>query len=74
MLRERNLTRFHRVLADHIEAVMPIVYTPTVGSAIQHFSQTYRSPSQGLFLAAPQQQRFADDHQRTPAPGRPRHW
>ena len=51
ILRERNLTLFHRVLADHIEAVMPIVYTPTVGSAIQHFSQTYRSPSQGLFLA-----------------------
>ena len=60
ILRERNLTLFHRVLADHIEAVMPIVYTPTVGSAIQHFSQTYRSPSQGLFLAAPQQQRFAE--------------
>ena len=60
ILRERNLTLFHRVLADHIEAVMPIVYTPTVGSAIQHFSQTYRSPSQGLFLAAPQQQRFTE--------------
>lgn len=60
ILRERNLTLFHRFLADHIEAVMPIVYTPTVGSAIQHFSQTYRSPSQGLFLAAPQQQRFAE--------------
>ncbi len=60
ILRERNLTLFHRVLADHIEAVMPIVYTPTVGSAIQHFSQTYRSPTQGLFLAAPQQQRFSE--------------
>ncbi len=60
ILRERNLTLFHRVLSDHIEAVMPIVYTPTVGSAIQHFSQTYRSPSQGLFLAAPQQQRFTE--------------
>ncbi|MCX5948550.1 MAG: oxaloacetate-decarboxylating malate dehydrogenase [Cyanobacteria bacterium] len=60
ILRERNLTLFHRLLADHIEAVMPIVYTPTVGSAIQHFSQTYRSPSQGLFLAAPQQERFSE--------------
>jgi malate dehydrogenase (oxaloacetate-decarboxylating) len=60
ILRERNLTLFHRFLADHIEAVMPIVYTPTVGSAIQHFSQTYRSPSQGLFLAAPQRDRFRE--------------
>ena len=31
ILRERNLTLFHRVLADHIEAVMPIVYTPHRG-------------------------------------------
>jgi len=57
-LRERNLTLFHRLLADHIEQVMPIVYTPTVGSAIQHFSTTYRSPSQGIYLAAEQQQEF----------------
>ena len=60
ILRERNLTLFHRFLGDHIEAVMPIVYTPTVGSAIQHFSQTYRSPAQGLFLAAPQRDRFGE--------------
>ena len=59
-LRERNLTLFHRFLADHIEAVMPIVYTPTVGEAIQQFSLTYRTPSQGLYLTAPQ----ADDVER----------
>ena len=59
-LRERNLTLFHRFLADHIEAVMPIVYTPTVGEAIQQFSLTYRTPSQGLYLSAPQ----ADDFER----------
>ena len=59
-LRERNLTLFHRFLADHIEAVMPIVYTPTVGEAIQQFSLTYRTPSQGLYLTAPQ----ADDFER----------
>ena len=59
-LRERNLTLFHRFLTDHIEAVMPIVYTPTVGEAIQQFSLTYRSPSQGLYLTAPQ----ADDFER----------
>jgi len=57
-LRERNLTLFHRFLADHIEAVMPIVYTPTVGEAIQQFSLTYRSPSQGLYLTAPQADNF----------------
>jgi malate dehydrogenase (oxaloacetate-decarboxylating) len=54
-LRERNHTLFHRFLADHVEVLMPIVYTPTVGKAIQHFSRSYRTPSQGVYLAAPQQ-------------------
>ena len=57
-LRERNLTLFHRLLAEHTEQVMPIVYTPTVGRAIQHFSTTYRSPSQGIYLAASEPQAF----------------
>jgi malate dehydrogenase (oxaloacetate-decarboxylating) len=59
-LRERNVTLFHRFLVDHIELAMPIVYTPTVGQAIQHFSHTYRSPSQGIYLAAPQQDRLEE--------------
>lgn len=59
-LRERNVTLFHRFLADHIELAMPIVYTPTVGQAIQHFSHTYRSPSQGIYLAAPQQEQLEE--------------
>jgi malate dehydrogenase (oxaloacetate-decarboxylating) len=59
-LRERNLTLFHRFLADHIEAALPIVYTPTVGQAIQRFSHSYRSPSQGVYLTAPEQARLVD--------------
>ena len=59
-LRERNLTLFHRFLADHIEAALPIVYTPTVGDAIQRFSHTYRSPSQGVYLTAPDQARLPE--------------
>ncbi|MCT0218393.1 NAD-dependent malic enzyme [Synechococcus sp. CS-1329] len=57
-LRESNLTLFHRFLADHIEDVMPIVYTPTVGAAIQRFSLDYRTPCGGVFLAAPDQERI----------------
>ena len=57
-LRQANLTLFHRFLADHIEAVMPIVYPPTVGAAIQRFSLDYRTPSGGVFLAAPDLERI----------------
>jgi malate dehydrogenase (oxaloacetate-decarboxylating) len=59
-LRDRNLTLFHRFLAERIEAVMPIVYTPTVGEAIRQFSRTYRGPSRGVYLAAPQQERLEE--------------
>ena len=51
-LRERNLTLFHRLLSEHVEQLMPVVYTPTVGLAIQQFSRTYRTPSYGVYLAA----------------------
>ena len=51
-LRERNLVLFHRLLSAHVEALMPVVYTPTVGQAIQQFNRTYRSPSYGVYLAA----------------------
>jgi malate dehydrogenase (oxaloacetate-decarboxylating) len=57
-LRERNLTLFHRLLADHVELVMPLVYTPTVGLAIQSFARSYRSPIEGVFLSAPMRGRL----------------
>ncbi len=49
-LRQRNLTLFHRFLETHIEAVLPVVYTPTVGAVIEAFSHTDLPPVQGLYL------------------------
>ncbi len=57
-LRRSNLVLFHRFLADHLEAVLPIVYTPTVGAVIQGFSRSYRTPIDGLFLSADQRGRL----------------
>ena len=57
-LRQSNLVLFHRFLAVHLKAVLPIVYTPTVGAVIQAFSLTYRTPVEGFFLNADQRGRL----------------
>jgi malate dehydrogenase (oxaloacetate-decarboxylating) len=49
-LHDRNEVLFYRLLTDHLREMLPIVYTPTIGEAIERYSQQYRRP-RGVYLS-----------------------
>ena len=49
-LRDRNEVLFYRLLSEHLEEMLPIVYTPTIGDVIERFSHDYNRP-RGVFLS-----------------------
>jgi len=48
-LQERNERLFYQTVIEHIDRILPLIYTPTVGEACAEFSHIARDPK-GLFL------------------------
>ncbi len=58
-LQDENEVLFYRLLHEHIEEMMPIVYTPVVGQACSSFSHIYRR-HRGLFISFPRRDRILE--------------
>jgi len=58
-LQDTNETLFYALLARHVEEMLPLVYTPTVGEGCERFSEIWRRP-RGIFLSYPNRDRI--DH------------
>jgi len=52
-MRDRNEVLYYQLLTRHLTEMLPIVYTPTVGQAIEQYSHEYRRP-RGVYLSVDQ--------------------
>ncbi len=63
-LQDTNETLFYALLTRHLEQLMPLIYTPTVGLGCERFSHVFRK-ARGLFISMPYQDRMASILART---------
>tara|TARA_R110002074_G_scaffold401744_1_gene601153 strand:+ start:9361 stop:10986 length:1626 start_codon:yes stop_codon:yes gene_type:complete len=50
-LQSRNERLFYKLVINHIEEIMPLIYTPTVGQACKEYAHLYRRP-RGMYITA----------------------
>ncbi|WP_312209933.1 NAD-dependent malic enzyme [Pseudescherichia sp.] len=65
-IQDTNETLFYRLVGNHLDEMMPVIYTPTVGSACERFSEIYRR-ARGVFISYENRHMMDDILQNVPA-------
>lgn len=58
-LQNRNEILFYRFLMEHVDEMLPYIYTPTVGSISQHYSLLFRE-QRGLYISYPNKDKIKE--------------
>lgn len=58
-IQDDNETLYYRLVSQHLEEMLPVIYTPTVGQACEEFSNIYRN-HRGLFISYADRDRIDD--------------
>jgi malate dehydrogenase (oxaloacetate-decarboxylating) len=58
-LQDRNETLFYKLVTDHLEEMVPVIYTPTVAHVCARYSHLYRRP-RGVYVSTADRGRIAD--------------
>lgn len=58
-LQNRNEVLFYRLVLDHVEEMVPLIYTPTVGHACLEYGSIFRR-SRGMFITLKERGRIAE--------------
>lgn len=58
-LHDKNQVLFYKLVSDHLAELLPLIYTPVVGSAVKEYSREFRQ-ARGLYIAYPYQDRIEE--------------
>ncbi|BBV66024.1 NAD-dependent malic enzyme [Kluyvera ascorbata] len=64
-IQDTNETLFYRLVENHLDEMMPVIYTPTVGAACERFSEIYRR-ARGVFISYQNRHNMDDILQNVP--------